>query len=254
MKAIRVGICTLIVFSVLSFGGVEPWGQAILEVGAAMLFALWGALAIRSRQVEVRWNWLFVPLFGLGTIAIAQYLFGLSFYPYLTKVELLRWAAYALLFFLALESFQTEEHVKQFVWFLVIFGFLVSLFGIIQNFTFNGKLYWTVALPEGAAPFGPYVDGDHFAGLAGTDHAVGVRFVAFSVAKTRTHHHLAVIHDRSDWGAGSVRVTSRDHRSYRGDRYSGVSFACASDQTDAVAGNNCNRASRRNLYCMARCE
>jgi len=33
MKAIRLGICVLIVFAVLSFGGVEWWGQAILEIG-----------------------------------------------------------------------------------------------------------------------------------------------------------------------------------------------------------------------------
>ena len=158
MNAIRVGICALIAFAVLSFGGVKPWSAAVLEIGAAILFVVWGVLAIRRRHVKIHWNWLYLPLIGLGALAILQYAFGLSVYPYLTKIELLRWGAYVLLFFLTLESFRTEKHMKQFVWFLVIFGFLVSLFGIIQHFTFNGKLYWSLALSSGGTPFGPFVD------------------------------------------------------------------------------------------------
>ena len=180
MKAIRLGICILIVFVVLSFGGVEPWGQAILEIGAAALFVLWGVAAvIHRRQLEIHWNWLYLPLLGLGMVAIVQCVFGLSVYPYLTKVELLRWGAYALLFFLAIDSFRTGDHVKQFVWFLVMFGFLVSLFGIIQHFTFNGKLYWVVSLPAGAGPFGPFVNGDHFAGFVELTAPLGLALLLF---------------------------------------------------------------------------
>ena len=179
MKAIRLGICTLIVFAVLSFGGVEPWGQAILEIGAATLFVLWGVVAIRCRQVEIRWNWLYLPLLGLGAIAIVQYIFGLSVYPYLTKIELLKWASYGLLFFLTTESFQTEDQVRQFVWFLLSLGFVVSLFGIIQHFSFNGKLYWFVSLPSGAGPFGPFVNGDHFAGFVELTAPLGLALLLF---------------------------------------------------------------------------
>jgi O-antigen ligase len=179
MKAIRLGICTLIVFAVLSFGGVEPWGQAILEIGAATLFVLWGLLVIRRRQLEIHWNWLYLPLLGLGVVAIVQCVFGLSVYPYLTKIELLRWGAYALLFFLTLESFRTEEHVKQFAWFLLSFGFVVSLFAIVQHFTFNGKLYWLVSLPSGGAPFGPFVNGNHFAGFVELTAPLGLALLLF---------------------------------------------------------------------------
>jgi O-antigen ligase len=179
MKAIRLGICTLIVFAVLSFGGVEPWGQAILEIGAAILFVLWGLLVIRRRQLEIHWNWLYLPLLGLGVVAIVQCVFGLSVYPYLTKIELLRWGAYALLFFLTLESFRAEEHVKQFAWFLLSFGFVVSLFAIVQHFTFNGKLYWLVSLPSGGAPFGPFVNGNHFAGFVELTVPLGLALLLF---------------------------------------------------------------------------
>ena len=36
MRAIRVGICVLVTFSVLAHGVVEPWSEAVLEVGAGM--------------------------------------------------------------------------------------------------------------------------------------------------------------------------------------------------------------------------
>jgi O-antigen ligase len=165
MKILRWGICTLIAISVLAFGGVESWGQAILEIGAAALFAFWGVSAFRHGRFEIHWNWLYLPLLGLGIIAITQYLFALSVYPYLTKIEFLKWGAYVLLFFLMLESFRTEKQVKQLAWFLLGLGFAVSLLGIVERFTFNGKLYWLIPLPEGAAPFGPFVNSNHFAGF-----------------------------------------------------------------------------------------
>jgi O-antigen ligase len=41
----------------------------------------------------------------------------------------------------------------------------VALFGIVQHFTFNGKLYWVRKMTEGGLPFGPFVNRNHFAGF-----------------------------------------------------------------------------------------
>ena len=98
MKAIRIGICILVAVGVLSFGATGPGGAVILEIGAAALAVLWGVLVIRRRHVEIHWNWLYLSLLGLGAIAIMQCAFSLSVYPYLTKIELLKWASYGLLF------------------------------------------------------------------------------------------------------------------------------------------------------------
>lgn len=179
MTTVRVGICILIAASVLLFGGTGPLGALVLEGGAAILFLLWGIHAIRRECVDVRWHWLYLPLFGLLAIASAQCVFGLSVYPYLTKIEFLRWIAYILLFFLAFQSFRTEASLRKFVWFLIGLGFAVSLFAIIQHFTFNGKLYWTVSLPAGASPFGPFVDRDHFAGFVELTAALGLALLLF---------------------------------------------------------------------------
>ena len=155
MTPIRVGICSLVAFSVLAHGAVENWSVFILEVGAASLFLLWGALALR----------VYLPLLTLGGFALLQRLTGLSVYPYATKIELLKAGAYILLFFLTVESFQALDDWKSFVWFLVILGSFASLLAIVQYFTFNGKLYWFRVLPQGVVPFGPFVNHNHFPGL-----------------------------------------------------------------------------------------
>jgi O-antigen ligase len=179
MITIRIGIWMLVAFAVLSFGGTESWGNAMLEIGAALLLVLWAAIVARHGRTEIFGSRLFAPIFGLGIVALAQYATGASVYPYLTKIELLRWSAYAILFFLVVQSFQTKEHVKQFIWFLLSLGFAVSLFGIVQHFSYNGKLYWVVPVSTGVSPFGPFVNPNHFAGFVELIAPLGLALLFF---------------------------------------------------------------------------
>jgi len=165
MSAIRFGICLLVAFSVLAHGAVEVWSASVLEFGAAALFLFWAVLGVGQPQVQIRWNALFIPFLGLMGLALVQWQLGFSVYPFLTRVELLRLAAYFLLFFLTIQSFRSPTEWRTFVWFLLAFGFGVALFGILQSLTFNGKLYWFRELRHGGIPFGPYVNRNHFAGL-----------------------------------------------------------------------------------------
>jgi len=165
MNRIRVGICCLVSFAVLVHGAVEVWSATLLEIGAAALFVLWGMEVVRRKELELRWNSLYVPLFVLGGLALAQKLFALSVYPYATKIELLKAASYLMVLFLTVQSFRSAKEWKGFTWFLVSLGAIVSLLAIVQYFTFNGKLYWFRALPEGVVPFGPFVNHNHFAGF-----------------------------------------------------------------------------------------
>ena len=165
MSAIRIGTCSLLAFAVLADGGVPGWSTAVLEIGVALLFVLWGCVTVRQRQLAVRSNWLYLPVLGLIAFCMVQKFFGLSAYSYATKIELLKWIAYFALAFLAVETFRTPAQSKGLAVFLLSFGFLVALFAIAQHYTFNGKLYWFVPLPQSSEPFGPFVDRDHFAGF-----------------------------------------------------------------------------------------
>ncbi len=165
MSVIRTGICVLVAFAVLAHGGVEPWSEAVLEVGAAVLLLVW---ALRRRPIRtLRWSGvrLFWPLLGVWIIGAVQWGAGISMVPFLTRIELLKYSALLALFFLCLQSYRTRAQWRGFVWFLLILGFAVSLFAILQHFTFNGKLYWVREMRYGGMPFGPYVNRNHFAGL-----------------------------------------------------------------------------------------
>ena len=164
MKAVRIGICGLLAFSVFAHGVVEPWSEAVLEIGAAMLFLWWGLLFALGKA-PVRWNRLIWPIAAFWLLAAVQYGTGTTAVSFLTKIEILKLSALTLLFFLVVQAFETLGHWRAFAWFLLTLGFAVSLLGILQHFTFNGKLYWFRELRYGGIPFGPYVNRNHFAGL-----------------------------------------------------------------------------------------
>jgi O-antigen ligase len=164
MKALRIGICGLLAFSVFAHGVVEPWSEAVLEIGAAILFLWWGLLFAQG-SVLVRWHRLLWPVAAFWVLIALQYGARLTAVRFLTKIELVKFSALALLFFLVVQAVETLENWNAFAWFLLVLGFSVSVLGILQHFTFNGKLYWFRELRYGGIPFGPYVNRNHFAGL-----------------------------------------------------------------------------------------
>jgi O-antigen ligase len=163
--SIRIGICVLAAFAVLAHGAVEPWSEAVLEMGAAVLLLVWSSQALMVGQMKLIWNPLLWPLIGFWLVAVLQLAIGITVVPFLTRIELLKYSALLALFFLCVQSYKTRAHWRNFVWFLLSLGFAVSLFAILQHFTFNGKLYWVRELQYGGVPFGPYVNRNHFAGL-----------------------------------------------------------------------------------------
>src|SRR6266403_2277374 len=98
-------------------------------------------------------------------VVLGQLIFRWTASPYNTRLELLLLLADLIVLFLAVQAFRTLEDWRGFVWFGMFFGFLVSLFAILQHLTSNGKLYWVREIRSGVLPFGPYVNRNHFAGF-----------------------------------------------------------------------------------------
>ena len=183
MKLIRIGICALVVFGVASHGAVEDWARAVLEIGAALLFLGWAVRAYITRENQLVFSPLLLPLLCLLLIALGQLLFHLTASSYGTRMELQLLLADILLLFLAAQSFRTLEDWRGFVWFVMSFGFLVAIFGILQYLTFNGKLYWIREMRYGGIPFGPYANRNHFAGFA--ELVIPVSLVPLVLGKVR---------------------------------------------------------------------
>ncbi len=166
MKFLRVGICALVVFGVAAHGGVEDWARAVLETGAGLLFLAWSIWIFFNREEQPVLSPLLPPLAALSLIVLGQWFFRWTASPYNTRLELLLLLADLIVLFLAVQAFRTLEDWRGFVWFGMGFGFLVSLFAILQHLTSNGKLYWFREISYGGIPFGPYVNRNHFAGFA----------------------------------------------------------------------------------------
>jgi O-antigen ligase len=167
MKLVRRGILASVAFAVLSHGAVEPWARGILESAAGILLVFWALNFFLAREdKEISTPLLLFPLAGLTLVAAIQLTLGLTASPFTTRIELQLLLSMLIFLFLAAQSFRTLGDWRSFAWFVMIFAFLVSGLGILQQLTFNGKLYWFREMHYGGIPFGPYVNRNHFAGFA----------------------------------------------------------------------------------------
>jgi O-antigen ligase len=165
MRLFRFGICALVVFAVAAHGGVEDWARAVIETGAGILFLGWALWIYFTPEEQIVFSPLLPPLAVLFLIVCGQLFLHGTASSYSTRMELLLLLSDMIVLFLAVQAFRTLRDWRGFVWFGMVFGFLVSIFGILQHLTFNGKLYWFREMHYGGIPFGPYVNRNHFAGF-----------------------------------------------------------------------------------------
>lgn len=194
-RMIEVGLYVLIILTPMAFGTVEPWSIALAEVEIYVIGLVWGLTMVSAGEIHIQRTplnlcWLLVLIFGLLQVlplppqvirAISPHAGALydrtgfdgslvntwqtlSLVPYATRQALVRLLALALLFWVVVNHLQTREQVDRIVRVVMITGFGLALFGIIQHFGGNGKLYGVRELTQGGSPFGPYVNRNHFAG------------------------------------------------------------------------------------------
>jgi O-antigen ligase len=166
MKLLRVGICIFLSFAVLAYGGVEEWSQAVLELGFALLLVIWALRTYASNQEGIAISPLLPPLLAFALVATVQLIFHRTASVYDTRMQLQLLITYIILLVLLPQAYYRMSHWRGLLWFLMSLGFFVSVFGILQHLTFNGKLYWFRVMRYGGYPFGPYVNRNHFAGFA----------------------------------------------------------------------------------------
>jgi len=160
-----VGICSLLGFGPLAFGAVQPWSICALEVAVAFLLVIWAARVVLNGEFHIITNPLHIPIALFAGVVLIQIAFHLTAYWYATWSAGLLWAGYAGIFFVASQVLCRQPWVSAFGFFCVAYGFLISLFAIVQQFTSNGKIYWVVSNRYGGWIYGPYVNHAHYAGL-----------------------------------------------------------------------------------------
>src|SRR6516165_4337817 len=191
MKPIRVGICCLLAFAVLSFGAVEEWSQAVLQVGASLLLVFWAIRLYYRKADQLYIPPEIFPFSAFALVAVLQVVFHLTASRYFTRIELQLLLTYLIVIFLMSQAYSRTRHWRGYFWFLMSLGFFVSIFGILQYLTSNGKLYWLRTMQHEAYSFGPYVNRNHFAGFA--ELIIPVALVPLILGKVRRERLFLVV-------------------------------------------------------------
>jgi O-antigen ligase len=183
MKPIRVGICCLLAFAVLSFGAVEEWSQAVMEVGASLLLVFWAVRLYYRKSDHLSIPPEILPIAAFALLVVLQVVFHGTASRYFTRIELQLLLTYMIVVFLMSQAYSRTRHWRGYFWFLMSLGFFVSVFAILQYLTSNGKLYWVRTIRGGVVPYGPYVNRNHFAGFA--ELVIPVALVPLVLGKVR---------------------------------------------------------------------
>ncbi|MFQ5901191.1 MAG: O-antigen ligase family protein [Thermodesulfobacteriota bacterium] len=195
---IETGLILLIVFTPFALGSVHIRAYTLMELTVLLLVVIWFIKMINQGEICIPKTplnipiLLFICLIFFQLIPLPEYILkvispnthriysdtinslstasttglanSLSLYPYATKTELLKFMSYIGVFFLIIGNITTGRQINRLIMAIVITGFLVSIFALIQSFTWNGKIYWVIEFTRGASPFGPFINKNNFAG------------------------------------------------------------------------------------------
>ncbi|RJP28090.1 MAG: O-antigen ligase family protein [Candidatus Omnitrophota bacterium] len=184
----------LVIFSCLTYGGVTPLYSMIINVAALSLSCCWLITAISKKETYFVKTGLAIPvsLFSLiillqltpipaGVLKIFSYnmyriyimafpeageglLLPLSVNPDSTIQELLNYVVLIVLFFMTINIVDTKKEFNFLFNGIIFFGLAISIFGIIQKYSYSYKVYWFDSPQTATSPFGPFVYRNNFAG------------------------------------------------------------------------------------------
>lgn len=194
-------ILLLVPFLALSFGGVQKWAFTSMQLVVFALFLVWtlsslydtkkdSSLILPHKNLVFFITFLpfifyvllqatpmplgFIKLVSqslfdlkerLGLSNTVKFPYSLSINRYETFTALFKVTSCFLIVIITSILFRKKKHLKLGLYFIAFIGFLISLFGIMQYLSWNGKVYWTRAI-SGGAPFGPFINHNHFAAFA----------------------------------------------------------------------------------------
>ena len=164
-SVVLYGVVTLLLFGPLAAGAVRPWAIFVLEIGAALLFALWVVRQASSGILQFTGNPLFLPMLVFAALIVLQLVTGATAYRYQTFSSALLYCAYGLFCFLMVQCLRSSTQIKTLAFIFSAYGLGVAMFALVQSMTSNGKLYWLRAPRFGGWIYGPYVNHNHYAGL-----------------------------------------------------------------------------------------
>jgi len=173
--AVAEGRLLLIALTALAFGTVEYWSIGLFSVIVLALLLLWGA-----KLVFIDWTrpvfpdlltpvllwWIFGVIQALSWPDSAGQRQSLSLDPESTWLAIEVVALVIVMGVLTANTLDRPGHLRRMALFLTIFGFGLSLFGLLQYFSWNGRYFWLIEPSVTPShPFASFVNHNHFAGF-----------------------------------------------------------------------------------------
>ena len=173
-KIISVTLIVLLVATTLAFGTVEAWSVALFELVMTVLLVLWAGKAVLDERLVILIPSVAAPVFGLLLVGLIQSVAwadaegqwqSLSLDVEATRLRTLL-LFYLLAALLLFANFLTKrDRIEQVGRFLAFYGLLFAVVSVAQHFSWNGKFFWFFEPTSPRdAPFGPFVNRNHFAG------------------------------------------------------------------------------------------
>jgi O-antigen ligase len=161
----RILLGVMLFAAPLPFGAVFTWAWGSLTIITLLVLILWMVGCIQDGRLKLGYSPLYVPLALMLVLGWMQLSFHLTLTPTATKESIFKLGTYFVLFFVVIQLFSgSSETTWRRVGIAVLsYGFLFSFLSILQSF-WNPARIFLMARDIGA-PFGPYVDRDHYAGL-----------------------------------------------------------------------------------------
>ncbi|HSE33567.1 MAG TPA: O-antigen ligase family protein [Pyrinomonadaceae bacterium] len=171
-------VCVAIVLSALAYGTVHYWALSVFNLGALTILCLWVVDGWSIGQLRISKNPLQLPLLGAVLLGILQLLpvraaadsglgislsQSLSLDPNATRLVIVQFVSLFVYFAAVLVFIDTPRRLHLMVRTIMIFGFILAMFGLTQSFTSPTKVYWIRELNQSTA-FGPFINRHHFAG------------------------------------------------------------------------------------------
>jgi len=188
----------LLVLSPLAFGTVEQWSLTLMEAaiflaaalyagskksgrGPSVVYEVPGIVPLLFFLLYILFQLVPLPAFAVKILSPGAYeLYAktvwpgspgvwrpLSIHNKATLLEFFRIASYACFYGLTVQLLAGRQLLKRTVQTVISFSALLAFFSIIQQLLSNNKIFWVRELTRGGIMFGPYVNRNHYAGLAG---------------------------------------------------------------------------------------
>lgn len=163
-KVLFALVVALVVWTPLPFGSVEPWSIGIIRVSVCLLVAVWAVHSARNGTYDFSASLLQAPLYGAAAWAFIQSK-TVSVDPFLSEQAAVMLFVMAVFVSMALVAVDSSSRIETAALVLFWFGFGLCVFAIVQSLTGTRSLYWLTPSPV-VNFFGPFVNKNHFAGLA----------------------------------------------------------------------------------------